>query len=316
MAALGEWAHEDRVQEWMVRFQTEFQIACRQIKALADLKDVHDLLHQLQFLCYDRMVQEARQAPGEEGWENLKDHEITLEGIVSQLWDIASRATLTARDTSWIQTLEQAQEELNGAIENADHGRLKRAIWLLNRILAVQPSVINTRLNHAARTLQLQGLVRAMRAIGDKMSGSGLDSKNMQQFKSGVDALERLNDRLATLIDLHDKWQRVDLEVRRVKANLDRDLLELEMSWPELKAMTESLMMDPMFGFNNHFEKSSTRLENALASADKTQAKRYFRRYHRQASNTFYRVDLALKGLCEDLRTVGQPLSSFLAIAQ
>jgi hypothetical protein len=54
------------------------------------------------------------------------------------------------------------------------------------------------------------------------------------------------------------------------------------------------------------------RLDTALASSDPVKIRHFFRRFRRQMGDRFYRVDIDLKRLCDDLRKVGEPLSSLL----
>ena len=54
------------VQTAVIVFQSNFQAAHQQVDILADYKDVHDLLHRLQFHCYSGVVQAAPRFPGDE----------------------------------------------------------------------------------------------------------------------------------------------------------------------------------------------------------------------------------------------------------
>ena len=47
----------------LVALQTDFEAAGSQIELLTNYKDLHDLLHNLQYLCFSGLVQEARRFP-------------------------------------------------------------------------------------------------------------------------------------------------------------------------------------------------------------------------------------------------------------
>jgi hypothetical protein len=187
----------------------------------------------------------------------------------------------------------------------------------LNRVLAIQPSRINTNLNSAARTLRLPTLVSAMKFIFDKLARSNLDRDKIRQFQEGVEVLAELNERLIALVNGHDYWQELDLELRRIEGNLEKYSIELEMSWPDLKARTDVLfageIRDP---WTVAFEQDGQNLDLALNAQNPAKIKRYFRMYRRRASDRFYRVDASLKRLCEELREVGEPLASVLRIIE
>ena len=325
-----------RVQAAAIMFRADFQVACEQIELLGDYKDIHDQLHSLQFHCYNCILQETKRATGDDlAWDTLVDYELTFQDIVSRLQDISAqaspkalaidqiagarslparvaRATLPTHETAWIQDLSQAYQDLHGAIENADAQALKRAIRLINRVLMIQPSQVNTRLNATARTLRLSALVQALGNIRDMLSLPRLDSEKVQQFESGVAALADLNISLIALVSSHDQWQAIDLELRRVETTLDQDPGELELSWPALKAMVAPLCADGAATWAAGLLSDGGKLEGAINAAEPNKTKQFFRRYRRQVSDRFYRVDVDLKRTCDDLRKIVEPLASVL----
>jgi hypothetical protein len=310
------------VQEEAVRFSADFQVACEQIDLLGDYKDIHDQLHSLQFHCYNCIVQETKRAPDDDlAWDALGDYELTFLDIVNHLRDIsradgaparAARATLPAQETAWVQDLVQAHADLQSAIENADPKQLKRALRLMGRVLTIQPSQVNTRLNTTARALRLPALVQALGNIRDLLALPQLDPEQVRQFEVGVAALGDLNVSLSALVGSHDRWQSVDLELRRIETTLDQDLGELELSWPDLKAMAEPLYTGDSAAWAVALQGDAAKLEAALAAGDANRIKPAFRRYRRQAGERFYRVDVELKRTCDDLREIVGPLASVL----
>ncbi len=128
--------------------------------------------------------------------------------------------------------------------------------------------------------------------------------------------LAELNNRLAALVIGHDYWQEIDLELRRIEANLEKDLIELEMSWPDLKERTEILFNPAGDQWAVAFQQDSQHLDEALNTQNPVKIKRYFRMYRRRAGDRFYQVDVTLKRLCEELREVGDPLASVLRMIE
>jgi Effector-associated domain 10 len=316
--ALADLMQYPEAMSAVITFRVDFQAACEQINIIANYKEVHDLLHTLEFQCYNGIVQESKRFPADEtGLEILLDHELTLQKILREVQDVTARETIATKEVIWLEDLKRAQVELQGAIEELDTRRLQRSVWLLNRVLAIQPSRINTNLNSAARTLRLPTLVSAMKFIFDKLARSNLDRDKIRQFQEGVEVLAELNERLIALVNGHDYWQELDLELRRIESNLEQDSIELEMSWPDLKARTDILFAgeigDP---WTVAFEQDGQNLDLAINAQNPAKIKRYFRMYRRRASDRFYRVDASLKRLCEELREVGEPLASVLRIIE
>jgi hypothetical protein len=94
------------------------------------------------------------------------------------------------------------------------------------------------------------------------------------------------------------------------------DLMEMEMSWPYLKKMTEPFYNGRLDDWATSFAEYAAMLDSAVKGSDPNQIKRYFRRYRRQAGERFFQVDIILKRLCEDLKQVGQPLAAVLRIIE
>lgn len=316
------------VQEAAVRFRADFQVACEQIELLGDYKDIHDQLHLLQFNCYNCIVQEIRRAGADQlAWDALLDYELTCQNVLGRLQELSAqaapaarpgrapgvaRATLSAQETAWVADLAAAHHELHGAVESCDAAQLKRSIRMIGRVLMTQPTQINARLNATVRTLRLPALLQALAGIRDTLSRPGLDPQKIRQFEAGVTALDGLNAELTALSDSHERWQTLDLELRRIETTLEQDTAELALSWPDLKAMVAPLCPDPAEQWVISLQEDGAKLEGALQAADQNKIKQSFRRYRRQASDRFYRVDVELKRTCDDLRKIVDPLASVL----
>ena len=318
------------VQASAMRFRADFQVACEQIDLLGDYKDIHDQLHSLQIHCYNFVVQEARRALTDElAWDSLADYELTFQEIVSRLRELSlanraaiatpapgelARASLPEHELAWIGDLIQAHGELRQAIESTDAARLKRAARLMNRVLTVQPSQINARLNSAARTLRLPALVAALGSIRAQLRQPNSNPAELRQLEDGLAALAKLNASLSALVSSHDRWQAIDLELRRLETTLEQDLGELELSWPDLKSMLEPLYADRAESWAGAMSGDGERLEHALGAGEAAKIKQQFRRFRRQASDRFYRVDVDLKRTCDELRQLVVPLASVLRV--
>jgi hypothetical protein len=306
--ALTDLMQASEVRTAVVTFRADFRAARDQIILLSNLKYLHDLLHELQFHCYTPILQAARHFPDDLALESLEYYEVTFQRIVGDLKEIGGQAIFDGTETLWVEDLGGARQALQAALEDLDRKQLKRTIWVLNRVLAIQPSRINTRLSASARAIRLPALVEAITFVSDNLHDPSLDAFKVGQFQSGMQALTQLLHRLAALVVVHDAWQAVDLEMRRIEATMGQDMEELEMSWPSLQAIAE-----PLYGSSNadwaaSLRKGASDLDRALDDANPALVRRVFRRYRRWAGSRFHQVDLDLKRLCEELNRVGEPL--------
>lgn len=305
--------HSRDVRIAVITFRTDFSVVHEQVDRLGDYKDLHDLLHHLQFHCYNGIAQAVTRFPNDDlTLDNLTDYALTLEGIVEELKQVATRASMPKQELAWIDDVGLAKADLRSAVDDLDEGLLKKVIWRLNRLLATQPARINTLLNHLARALRLPALLSALARVCDTLTSLDLDADKVNAFQSGIDALSKLNQALSSLVDNHDHWQALDVELRRIEASIDRDLIELEMSWPDVKLKAEPLYTAYPDEWASALKKESDALDEMLSGNNPAKVRRGFRSYQRRATDRFYRVDIDLKALCGDMRQIGIPLASVL----
>jgi len=314
---LTDFVQLPEVRATIARFRSDFRAASEQVTRLGQYKDLHDLLHSLEFLCYKGIVREAQRFPDDEmALVILTDHELTLREITDRLRDVAEGADLAAYEMNWLDNIGEAQQKLSDALENDDPAQLRRAIRLLKRVLDRTPSRINERLNATARALRLRTIEEALRAIYDKMVDLRLDPDKVQQFETAVVSIDVVNGSLQALVDEHDRWQLFDLELRRIESQAAHDLSEIEFSWPDLSEMATALYAGVSSEWAVAFDRDRQQLEVALQNQNPARIRLYFQRLRRQAGNRFYQVDTELRTLCDELQQTGEPLALALRMLE
>lgn len=301
------------------RFSGVFESSSKQIDALALYKDLHDLLHTLQFKCYNYItgiVRNAQKPDDASIWDNVFEYELTLQDIVEDLNELANQEASAQTTISWIQFLLDHLNRLFEAVRNCDIQQINIALVPIKRILSREPVELNIRLNEAARALPLPALVSALTGIYGKLDPAQITPDTLTKLKDGVDALSKLSAKLNSLIDEHDKLQWIDTELRRIEDLSRQDLSDLIVSWPYLKEKTQPCCNEVIQIWARSLMEDMGKLEEAIAAQDPNKIRQYFGRYRARINNRFYDVDLTLKKLCGELRRVGEPLSTVLEIIQ
>lgn len=305
------------VREAVVGFRTDFQAANDQIVLLGDFKDLHDILHRVQFQVFNGIQQIGSRFPDDDmSIDTLTDAQLTLEGIINEVREFAKRISEARTQADWLQDLVDTHTDLQASIDAKDVKAYKKSIWRLNRLLAIQPAKINGRLISAAKAVRLTSLTQALNSILGNVKTLELEADKKTVLENGVNGLLSMSQTLTTLIESHDAWQGVDVELRRIESTIDQDSTELEMSWPDLKVKCEVLYKDSQEDWATAIGKEASGLDEALAAQNPAKVKRSFRSYRRRASDRFFRVDVDLKTLCGDLRLVGQPLAAILKMVE
>jgi hypothetical protein len=313
--SLVELLQSTAVRDRVMAFRADFEAATQQLDILIRYKELHDALHELQFRCYNVIVREASRFPDDAlGLDNLLSYEVTLQTIAARLEPYTRQSAIPASELAWLADVRQAQNHLNEAINQLDSQALKRAVWLLKRVIALQPSSINQRLNVTARALRLGALVDALSAIQAALSSLPLDRTRLAQFESGVEALRSLDARLTTLVEAHNRWQAVERMLSRIEDVIAYDLTELEFSWPDVQMRVNALCQDNQEEWVSLLAADGSSLSQALGAKNPALVHRCFQRYRQRAGHRFYQVDIMLKTHCEEVRKVGEPIASVLKI--
>jgi hypothetical protein len=312
LTALGDLMTTGDAREAVRAFESEFQEAVGHIGLLGILKDVHDLLHTLQFRCFDGLARQIARFPGDDlAREIVNEHGITLEETIVSLEAIAAQKVLEEGRPVWIDDLQEVRTQITAALDTSTAGPLSAAVRLLDRVLAVQPTRINTRLTDAARGLKLRDLVADLEEVHERLSTSHLDAAKMADFEAGIGNLRKLELALRQLVADHDRWQELDVELRLEKNALLTNGDSLGSSWPRLRAR-----LLPLCGggepWATHLTGECGKLDAVLTAGDQMGPRSVFLQIHSLAATRFYQVDISLQRLCESLRTIGLPLTELL----
>lgn len=293
-------------------FSSDFQVATSQVDVMGDYKDLHDLLHQTQFSCYTPILREATRFPDETSLELLEDYQRSLRDILVQLGDVGGRQRVAEADLAFIQEIDLAYTDLKTALDGTNLEMLKKCIWRLKRILTKYPVVIDTRLNAAARTLRMAALVNALVEIQDDLTVLKVDTAKVVKFQEGLSMLQSMEQKLQILLGDHEKWQAVDIELRRIEALIEQDLMELEMSWDDLKTQTSPLYQNRTEVWAVSIQGYASQVDQFLASNNPGKIRQAFRNFRHEIASRFFQVDINLKALCSELRQIGEPLSTIV----
>lgn len=305
------------VRSLVATYRADFRAAGEQIELLSNYKELHDLLHHLHYRCYSVMAQEALRFPKDElAFDNLLNYEVTLQDIADELQAVTQQAGFAANETAWLADVLQAQKLLRLALETLDGDALRRVLWLLRRVLALQPSNINYRLIGAARALRLAQIVESLAAIRDALQRLTVDPARIAQFNVGVDALQQLNSRLQALMTEHDQWQEMQRILGRIEDVMVHDLTELEFAWPDLRDRITLLCQMHKGDWVDLFCQDRDQLDKAITAQNPVRIRSYFQRYRQRAGNRFFLVDTQLKELCAELRKVGDSLATILKVLE
>lgn len=317
--AFGELSEMARasadLREAAARFTSLFTMACRQVDLMGDFKDLHDRLHQIQIQCFDTIVRDEKRFPQPDVLEAYDLYQSELGKKLVAIQAIAERGRVAMDIENWYPDLVLANKEFEQAINQSDPRLLWRAKRKMADVLETQPIAINQSLINTAKQLPSAELLAALDELAQDMQplvGTEIKAEQITTFNTGVQELRGMFTQLNGLLNEHNLLQHISWKLQHIRAQMEQDLLELQYSWDDIKTRAEPLYMGRSEIWAVEMLQKSQALDTSLNAENPNEPRRAFGRYAYAVSDRFYKVDVDLKTLCEQLRKIGDPLAALI----
>ena len=323
IASLADPKRKQRVREAAREYTSVFEKASSQVSIIHTHKRVHDLLHEVEFLCYEGLITAAPPAFPEKDWarKQIKIYLFQLKKHLSQVDDILSRITKHQRQVAGVRdqlreaytALKEADDKLDADLCSCAISRLRDLLW------GPDQSNFNVLLNVAARELDMDSLVSAMRSLQGVISKTE-SSDTAKRFQLGVDDLAQLSKELYLHIDEHDKWQEIDNLLRTFYVNNPELLSQLEFQRKRFMSLlvTTCNMSETMEGqleagasasvWTGPLMHEATELDRAVTVGDLNEARLHLGQLRQYVGDRFYETDKKVRELCERISNFEGPL--------
>lgn len=305
------------VRDAVVASRTDLENAYDRISVLSNYKNLHDLLQQLEDH-YHMLWQTSKRLPADDtAWDDLSRSEPELQDVARKLLEAANGSAPTT--TLWATKLKVGCADLGSAAQKTNIELLKKSLNRIYEVISAQLSRVNVNLVGAAKDLHLARLVDALARVREKLADINLDDAPEQferrsSFEECIESLCERNERLDGLVRLHDAFQEIDDELRRIVGQLSDDLDELTSNWGDVKPMVQTLCKDQDEKWAVDLTQTMTDLDAVIVEHDPTRTRRIFNRFCTQASLTFNQMDVDLLKQCSELQRVDGPLASVIKI--
>lgn len=297
----------------------------RQITVLTTYKQVHDLLHDVRYGCYNRLVIDAQQfADNESTRAYMGIHASELERYVENAEEILEGAVERRNAISKIHDqLREVSQALQAAYERQDKAQCNRAVQLLRLLLQGNTqSNFNVLLNEAARGLDLDGLTAVMQNAAAALAEAAAEPARAERFRRGVEDLNALGRELRALTVEHDAWQQVE-DMLRTLTRTGPDLRsDLEVIWPqvspeivrgcELATQTEGGAAAPDWAAK--LRKEVEEVGASLQASGAPDAILCLDMVRQKVAERFHTIDKRLLRVCEKIGKVKDPLQVLVEV--
>jgi hypothetical protein len=287
--------------------KSELAHLARDLTKMQAYKSLHDVLQRIQLDCYPFIMIQIKTLGGDDAQDevlesyidSLKRTCLIAQEALAVLVDIK---TTYGPVRSWIETLNSAVRELEGAVKNPETTAAvwaaKKAMQKIREVLGQQPANMNNEMRAAAESLRLGNLVET---ISNLSSAIGLSESEPVIGLTKV-RLESLRCDLGGQISTHNRWQKVENQLwsadMRIEASPSNVSEEFRLYWENATSDIVPLWdLDPEADWVKSTRGFAGEL-NALLAADpvdnKAVAKKY-RSFRKAAVDKFFKVDVSLK---------------------
>ena len=126
--ALSDLLQDPAIRNAVTTFRADFQAARERIGTIAKLKELHDLLHNIEILCYRPIVREAKQFPEDDmAVDNLAVHHMALQNHIVRIRAVCQQIDHSISTAQWPLDLDNAEKTLDEAIATLDSQKLRQA---------------------------------------------------------------------------------------------------------------------------------------------------------------------------------------------
>jgi hypothetical protein len=311
--ALAQLVKVGDIRDSVLFFQNDIELVSQKLSLISFFKKLHDVFQDIETSHNLLRTDRERLPQNQAAWDDLMVNEFSLSDDLDQLFQLIETPPASITLGSWVKLLEKAKSDIGEAIVAQELTQLDKGLSYLFRALDKGLPRLNGRLISAAEDLPLDKLVSNLSAVATQASAQqSLDRPIVLQFDEGVDAMQSLADTLSHLIDSHNKWQGLDDDLRRIHSNLQDDIFELEIAWPDVQEMLV-VLVDV---YDEPWAKSLSRLAKIVTDSIDTKpvptVKNFYHKFRGQATRRFRQVDDELLKLSRDLEQIGQPINTLL----
>ncbi len=312
LRALNELLEEPEVRAALAAFHAVFEGADRRIRRMADYKDLHDRLHDLQMRCYAPISSASRQFPGAGTKAQLQLDAITLRGEIRKIREVAGRETLADEELSWIEEVVEAADTLEQGLEQTDPDKVQLAARRLRQVVHTQPTWVDTMLVQSARELDLPQLVSKLGEVSRTLEQVGAEPDQRGWVESGTQELGRLDESLSQARLRHREWQRVENGLQMLEVTLGQPWEEVARAWQVVSTRIAKLWVVGE-AWSEQLQASGKLLQQAIDARNESETVVFFSGFRTFATDRFYQVDKDLKRLCDQIAPIGRDLDQVVA---
>ena len=311
---LDDLRHDPQANAEIVLLKSVLQHASERIVEMNYYKKLHDDFQALELSYKDIVSHSNWLSQGMDVWDTLTRHMAEAQGLMDNLCRTAQVAELEGSESLWINPLLQARQSAQSAMDSQETKWLSLTSNQINRALDRGPTRMNGLMVRAVRELLKLEVAAHMKTLHETLTNhsNNAAAAQLKTFSAGVTELEELRAQLLALVEDHDRWQEVDVELNRVDEEVKHDEKNLGQGWLDVTLPMQRLINGNSASWAKELMNIGINVQQALQIPDFKRARTKFNEYRTKASNRFHLVDDELLRVCKELEVIGIRLHEFL----
>lgn len=281
-------------------------------QAIADLKELHDLLEQIRrsVACQLKFLPPRFPSPG--AAEELGSYRSVFRGLRARMVAVASSPALKPSQFAWVgQQLGAAGDNLRHAETTNDRRALEQGIGILQHVVESQMPGLDNAMSGAAGNLDPSAIQLDLDALRSDLAEEGCAPAILAGVDADIERIVTVATNVTVQVEMHTLWQRVDSDLSMLELLVRKTPDAVSGFWP---------IPESNFGLVTWGEEEQVALVRAAVSQMALMVGTGDRAAMEEAAETlavyardwFLQVDRALLLECEALRVIGQGLARIL----
>jgi hypothetical protein len=310
-----------RVNDRVVESRTKLQLLAQGLDELRAYKLLHDALQKVQQEQYKEFAAYVGKLRPDPRIESILRPLIsrlimTFEDAQQGLEGLCGNKRKYAREKKWLDEFQLAIKAAGVAVDETNDTQARYATITIRKIIRMEPAHLNDELRNSAETLPLENLIST---ISEVALIPELSDQQAAELSSTNTKLETLWIGLRGRVAIHDQWQEVETELWGADDESDKTSPEAEdfkLCWLKIKQRLKPLWnLDPLANWVIKTQEFADKIDASVSAIpiDLNNALLNYGRFRFHARNRFYAVDTDLKGFCEKILRLSQPLTNLLS---
>ncbi len=300
LQTLASLASQTHVRELVSVFRSDFETADRRLNEIGSMKALHDWLHRLQLEFHAQLPGLCLNFSNQMATDELVRYVRKVRRQLTALTEIVQRPLLSGLAVeNLVEDITLALTLADEAVNTHNVAPLEDAALHLDRLLGSEMPRLDAAIAMAANDLDLERLAGKLDSIREALAPGQAE---VNELANTSNSLQRLHALLRDHVTGHNRWQRIDNDIRFVWQRLRVSIEGILANWRMLRRRLLERCENSKQEWAEQLQEAISRLDGFLGTGDKNRVLAEFIEIQHLAGEQFAIADRSLLSRCDELR--------------